>query len=341
MTLLSPQACDAVWMRSPRLGFLRYSSDRLPVFMVALAACLSVAPFLLPRDVPLVVLAVWWIVSLYVRTFAPYAQHNHGHLPAFQSRTLNFAYDVLLAQVTGYPTAFWELHHNRGHHRHVLDPERDVARIVDLKTGAVMPRWWYALRGNLTILADSYRIGRDEAARGKGAILDKLFRELAVQVAITALLVAWSPALTVAFFVVPNLLAAYLVWWESYVHHLKVPGETVYDASVTVTGRRFNAFNFNIGHHTAHHEKPTLHWSLLPARTEAIAAKIPEVCWREDEGPGGLAENPALKRSSGEPPRARRSGRGQPAPPSLASSLDDGVDVLVRAFSDRPAPGGE
>jgi|GEM_PF-172560 len=324
-------------MRSSR-PLLRYASDRRPILIVGLAACLGLVPFLLPSGTPIAVLAVLWVVALYVRTHAPYAQHNHGHLPAFHARWLNFAYDVLLAQVTGYPTALWELHHNRGHHVHVLDPELDVARIVDLKTGAVMPRWWYAVRGNLTILVDSYKIGREEAARGKPAILNKLLRELAVQVAVTALLVAWSPLLTLVFFVVPNLLAGFMVWWESYVHHLNVPGETVYDVSVTITGKRFNDSNFNIGHHTAHHEKPTLHWSLLPARTDVIAAKIPAVCWREDEGPGGLATNPVFTRgAAGAPPRGRaRRGRGARAARPEPKALD-----AFAPFGDDPAPGGE
>ena len=101
----------------------------------------------------------------------------------------------------------------------------------------------------------------------------------------------WNANLTVVFLVIPNILAGALVWWESYVHHHGVPGTHIFDGSVTTTGRGFNHRNFNIGHHTAHHEKPTLHWSLLPQRTEVIAEKIPEVCWRgEGPGPGGLIE---------------------------------------------------
>ena len=72
-------------------------------------------------------------------------------------------------------------------------------------------------------------------------------------------------------------------------HHLGVPSTGIYDGSVTTTGGRFNHVNFNIGHHTAHHEKPTLHWSLLPGRTDIIASKIPEACWRGAKpGPGAL-----------------------------------------------------
>ena len=103
----------------------------------------------------------------------------------------------------------------------------------------------------------------------------------------------------VNFFVGPNLLAAALVWWESYVHHLGVPGTNVYDGSVTALEARFNRLNFNIGHHTAHHEKPTLHWSLLPGRTAHILPKIPAACVRETPGPGALvqAERPPFAAS--------------------------------------------
>jgi beta-carotene hydroxylase len=268
---------------------LRFSADIRSVALVLSAAALSTSPFLLPAahlHAPWWGLVILWGASQYVRTFAPYAQHNHGHLPVFHSPLLNTIYDALLTQVTGYPSAFWELHHNRGHHAHYLRPERDPARITDLKTGRTMSRGWYALRGQVTVPFSSAQIAIEERRRGRPAMLRKLAFELGLQIAITAALFVWNPWLTLAFFVIPNMLAGFHVWWESYVHHLNVPSTNVYDASVSVLGSRFNALNFNIGHHTAHHEKPTLHWSLLPLRTRAIAARIPPACFREDEGPG-------------------------------------------------------
>jgi len=279
----------------PRTPLLRDSTDVRPVAWVLLAAMLSLLPLvlrqLLPAGLPPTVwaLSVLWLVSLYARTRAPYAQHNHAHLSVFRSRGWNIAYDAVLTLVTGYPTALWALHHNLGHHRSFLTPAEDVASIVHPRTGRPYSRLWYTLRGNATIHRDALRIARREAARGKPRLLRKLKLELALQVAVIAGLCAWNTGLTVLFVVIPNLFAAALVWWESYVHHLGVPMTDVYDGAVTTTGRRFNRKNFNIGHHTAHHEKPTLHWSLLPARTEIIRAKIPQVCWRgETPGPGGL-----------------------------------------------------
>lgn len=257
-----------------RTGIFKYSADIMPVTFVSAACALSLLPFLLP--IPLWVMALYWPALMFMRSFCPYAQHNHAHLPVFNHSFFNRAYDVLLAQTTGYQTALWELHHNRGHHRNFLTPERDVARVVNLKTGKVFSRPWYALRGNLTIHRDSLKIALAERAANQKSLMGKLSSEFAIQLGITIALLAWNPLMALACFVIPNAFAAWYIWWESYPHHLEAPTSDVYDGSVTITGRFFNLTTFNIGHHTAHHEKPTLHWSLLPARTEAIRAKIPE-----------------------------------------------------------------
>jgi len=279
-----------------RTLFFRYSADVRPVAWVHLAALLSVSPLILTQLAPLTghTLAVWeltliWLVSLYARCRGPYSQHNHAHLPVFGARALNTAYDAVLTLITGYPTALWELHHNVGHHRTFLEPETDPASNFDAKTGRLHSRLWYTIRGNATIHRDSFRIGKAEAQRGRPRLLQKLWFELALQMVVLGALLAWNAKLTVLFIVIPDLLAGGLVWWESYVHHLGVPSTGTYDGSVTTTGKHFNHVNFNIGHHTAHHEKPTLHWSLLPGRTDVIAAKIPEACWRgEKPGPGSV-----------------------------------------------------
>jgi beta-carotene hydroxylase len=276
-----------------RSRLLRYPADARPLTLVILAACLSLVPFIIGHYLPLAAweLACLWLVSQYVRTHCPYAQHNHAHLPMFgRARGLNFAYDTALSLVTGYTTTFWELQHNIGHHRNFLEPRNDVASIIDPRTGRPMSRVWYAVRGNFTLLFVCWRIAKSEAASGKPRLLRKLVVELGVHTALMVLLYLWDAKLALLFFTVPNLLAGYYVWWESYLHHLGVPCTQIYDGSVTTTGRRFNWVNFNIGHHTAHHEKPTLHWSLLPTRTAQIVEKIPEVCLREMPGPGGLVQ---------------------------------------------------
>jgi beta-carotene hydroxylase len=96
---------------------------------------------------------------------------------------------------------------------------------------------------------------------------------------VLAIAFAVSPALAVAFVIVPWLLLRWAVFWFSYAQHDDVPMTDVYSGSVT----RFdwtNRWFLNVGHHTAHHEKPTLHWTRLPARTAHIIERIPPSCLR-------------------------------------------------------------
>jgi fatty acid desaturase len=259
-------------------GLFKYSIDVWPVTIVLVTTATALLPFFV--HLSLWVTCAIWAVVIYARTFVPFIQHNHAHLPVFRSKVLNGLFDVLLAQNTGYATALWELHHNRGHHRNFLDPKNDPAALTYPGSNVVMSRWMYALRGNVTIHRDSIRVGLAEGRAGRKTLLAKLTLELVVQTALTIVGLVYAPLLTLAFFVVPNAFSAFLVWWQSYPHHHELDTSSIYSASVTVEGHWHNLVTFNIGHHTAHHEKPTLHWSLLPKRTEAIRHLIHAACFR-------------------------------------------------------------
>lgn len=300
-------------------GVFKYRADVLPAALVVAVSALALAPFLI--ELPLWAMLIAWAVVFYVRTFCAFAQHNHAHLPVFNSTLLNRLYDSLLAQNTGYPTSLWELHHNRGHHRHFLEPDRDVAAITYPGTTRVMSRWMYALRGNLLIHRDAIRIGLAELRAGKKSLLPKLAVETALQFAVAGLLLTWNWQLALAFVVVPNFLSAFLIWWQSYPHHHEMPCTEVYSGSMTVESEAYNRVTFNIGHHTAHHEKPTLHWSLLPARTAQIRERIHPECFR---GGHATVGNGAVRRLSD---RLKAFLSGLPAAEGAeAPQLDDAPD---------------
>jgi beta-carotene hydroxylase len=261
-------------------GILKYRVDALPVGIVLATTALALTPFV--WAMPPWLIAVIWLGVVYLRTFCAFSQHNHAHLPVFRAWILNRLYDAALTQNTGYPTALWELHHNRGHHRNFLKPDDDVASVFYRGTREAMPRWLFALRGNLTIHRDAVRIGLAEGRLRRETLLPKLAFELLAQAAIVAALACYRPWLAVAFFVVPNALLAWLVWWESYPHHLGMPTTSAYDASMTIESPAYNRVTFNVGHHAAHHQKPTLHWSLLPAQTAKIRPLLHEASIRKE-----------------------------------------------------------
>jgi fatty acid desaturase len=121
---------------------------------------------------------------------------------------------------------------------------------------------------------DSLRI-----ARRTGRLQGRLWRQTALQLLSLALLVAVNPLMALTFFIVPNVILRWTVFYFSFAQHAEAPLEDVYSGSVTRFGWT-NAVFLNVGHHTAHHEKPTLHWSLLPERTARILDRIPASCLR-------------------------------------------------------------
>ena len=255
-----------------RRGFLRYRADWWSIAWVQLTIGFSLAAWVF--DLPLWAMALLALPVFFFRSSCAYVQHNQGHLPVFRSRVLNFLYDMQLALMTGYVTPIWELQHSRGHHRYYLQPARDPASILDPKTDAPMARWRYCLFGNLKIVQDAFRVGRSEAREGRPDPRPRMVLHLVVATALAATLLYLNWFAFVCFIAIPCVSTGWFVWHISYDHHLGIPMTNHYDGSKTHLGHSFNRLTFNIGHHAAHHEKPTLHWSLLPKRSAEVLHKL-------------------------------------------------------------------
>lgn len=259
---------------------MRYRIDWIPLSVVS--ACFGLSLMTLFVELPAPALIGIFLLIMFLRNPTLCAQHNHSHLSMFRNRGANFLYDLLLAQTTGYGTPEWELQHNRGHHSHYLNPDADIAGSVDPRTGETMSLGYYIWQGYWRIFPDARAIAERERDLGHPRMLRRLWTHAGIQLALTALWLAINPLMATLFFVVPNLLGRAMVWWGSYWHHLEVPRNEVYDGCRTEEHPIFNWISFNSGHHTAHHEKPALHWSLLPARTAAIRERIPAVCFQQN-----------------------------------------------------------
>jgi fatty acid desaturase len=240
--------------------------DLVPASVIAAGTALACVPFAVELSVP--ALAVIWLVSTAMRSVAPVHQHCHAHYRVFRIPVIDALYDAVLMLAAGNTTAVWELQHVRGHHRTYLDRVDDPANNDRFGKSRVV----FTIFGDAMSVIDSWRIGR-------GAQRVRLVVHVAMQLAVLVAAVLVDARLAIAFVVVPWLLLRWLVFYISYSQHEDVPMTNVYDGSVTHYGIA-NRFYLNVGHHTAHHEKPTLHWSLLPARTAQIVERIPPACLR-------------------------------------------------------------
>jgi hypothetical protein len=242
--------------------------DLVPATVIAMGTALAVAPFVVGMSTAAV--AAIWLLSTVLRSIAPVHQHCHAHYRVFQNGVLDSAYDLVLLLAAGNTTAVWELQHVRGHHQTYLGRSEDPAsnhRFGDSRLA-------FTILGDAVSTSDSWRI-----SAGHRRLRGRLIVQLAMQLSILVAAFAVAPAMAMLFVVLPWLLLRWAVFWFSHAQHHDVPMTDVYSGSVTHFGLT-NRFYLNVGHHTAHHEKPTLHWSLLPARTAQIVERIPPACLR-------------------------------------------------------------
>ncbi|HEU0035263.1 MAG TPA: fatty acid desaturase [Kofleriaceae bacterium] len=243
-----------------------HPADRVPALVVTAGVALAIAPFVIALARPATIALA--VGSLALRSLAPVHQHCHAHYAVFGRRALDAIYDVILLLAAGNTTAVWELQHVQGHHRAYLGRTHDPANHDRFGGG----RLGFAILGDAISAVDAWRLAR-------GPSRARLVRQLALQLAIVVAAFAVDPVAAVIFLVIPWLLLRWFVFWFSWAQHHDVPMHDVYSGSVTHFGWT-NRLYLNVGHHTAHHEKPTLHWTRLPARTAQILERIPSSCLR-------------------------------------------------------------
>lgn len=257
--------------RPSTTGLFRYNLDLAPTLVTTGAVALGLLGFVVDQA------WLWLIVPLSFagRLPAPAHQHAQGHLTIFRHRFANAVYDVILSLASGHTTAVWELQHSLGHHLDYLDARTDVAGSERfLRRGpTLLRRLVFMVAADALTILDGYRIAARFPAKRR-RLQWRLTSQLAIQLALYAVMLAIDPVVALAAFIVPNIVLRWLVGWVAFQQHDGAPATNTYDGSLNHFGF-LSRLLLNVGHHTAHHEKPTLHWSLLPIRTAQIADRIP------------------------------------------------------------------
>lgn len=250
---------------------LRYKADRTSVAFVLFVFAVHVALFLFasPLWAALAMLPVL-VLSVCV---AP-LNHHHQHLGVFQSGLLNRIYDLILALQTGIGPFTWVLHHNVGHHAnylyqppHATPDESHWTR----SNGTKMGRVEYTLHLFFHHQFDVFRVGKKHP---------KLFRSyLLMKIPLYAIVAAGlycNPTMYLLVFLIPGMVTLLHTCWATYEHHAGHHSDSHFSASVNRENWLYNILSWNLGYHTAHHYRPGVHWSLLPALHREIEDKIPE-----------------------------------------------------------------
>lgn len=250
---------------------LRYRADRGPVafvlgfFALNLVLWASLTP----------IAALWLLLPLTVlRMFVAPINHHHQHLNTFRAAWLNRLYDLVLGLLTGIAPYSWVLHHNLGHHLHYLQQNPHATPDESAWTrrdGSRMRRVEYTLNLLLRHQVDIVRVGLKHPRQLRNWLAMKL-----PLYALIGLLLWLSPVNTLLVFLVPGFFALVHTIWATYEHHSGCSTESHFVGSVNRENRLYNWMTGNLGLHTAHHQRPGLHWSKLPQLHAEIRPQIPD-----------------------------------------------------------------
>lgn len=242
----------------PRFPWLRHRADWRTLLLVASALGLSVATWggwarhpVLPA------------VSVLLAFVCCIVAHNHMHLPVFRERFWNSAFQLVLMFGSGQPPTGILTAHNERHHGQP-DSEQDFVRTSLARSS------WNLL--NLLVfpflsVAAMIREKPDDLARWKSLrprLYRQALRERVVFYAVLSVLLAVDWKATGIYLILPWFVAQLMLVGVNLLQHQDCEMESEYNHSRNVTGGLVNWILFNNGYHTAHHLRPSMHWSLLP-----------------------------------------------------------------------------
>ncbi|MFZ5724511.1 MAG: fatty acid desaturase family protein [Pseudomonadota bacterium] len=213
--------------------------------------------------------AGWVAVLLLAQVSCGAICHNHHHVNIFTVRPLNRALEVVMYLQTGTSPLSWTIHHNIGHHREYLDPERDPSKWKH-SDGRPMARLYYDFVNAALIYPEIWRIGRRHPE------LFARFKRLFVLSNLVLLgFFLLDPVMTLIVFVAPMLILLVLLLDNTFLQHSGLELDNHFVASRSVENRLYNLTSWNLGFHAAHHMHPGVHWTELPDLHARIRPQIP------------------------------------------------------------------
>ncbi len=262
--------------RFPKLPLvLKCQIDCWPVLVIIFGLVFSMLPIFFGFSG---VTAAFGVFGLVMRIFVPIHQHYHAHNSVFKYRFLNNSYDFVLSLAGGNLTSVWIIHHVRGHHSEYLNPVQDVEGNFRFGNWGRFTRTVFTALGTLFSTADCFFLLKKSPSALRRKFIQSYLIQITLQYLAYFLLIIIDFKLFLLFIFIPNIFYQLVVFWYSFAQHDQMSMKDVYSSSTT--NFKNGIWLLNVGFHTAHHEKPQLHWSLLQQRTEQIIDFIPKECLR-------------------------------------------------------------
>lgn len=260
---------------APNSNLFRFQEDRFPVAIFIALFIADILVFSLSSS--WVVSLAWGALSVPAKICICAWNHHHQHVPFFRSDVFNRLIEVVFGLQTGAVSNIWVLHHNFGHHDNYMDQTKDESA-WRTPEGRAMSAGEYTWKIASTGYSRAFK-----NSHGHPGIKQTFIAMTLLQIAIVAGLLWINPFNALVIFIIPMAIAFWMTCRHTYDHHAGCSEEDEYAASNNILHQWYNILTGNLGYHTAHHLRPGLHWSKLPAFHAKISEKIPSENYR---GPG-------------------------------------------------------
>lgn len=216
---------------------------------------------------------IWYAVA-WLAVSAANVKHNHMHRRTFRANWANLLLDHWLGWLTGTTSTSIITEHNLRHHAHSNTADDFVrASLVGFRSQwlnvlCFFPlAWWELYLRKPLDFPLWWRTNRTLFWRG-------IAEQVTLWGMFAALLVAdWQA--TVLYIALPWLHGQWWLITFNLLQHQELAQDDPWQNSRNLVDPLTNFLFFNVGFHTAHHLRPTLHWSELPRfHTEQIVPRI-------------------------------------------------------------------
>lgn len=251
----------------------RHPEDRLPVALILALFAVDLSVYLFV-DHWFLVLA-YGLISMLPKAGVCAFNHHHQHVSTFHYAFVNRLLELVYVLQTGVSSQAWVLHHSLGHHLHYLDQKLDESR-WQRDDGTRMGEWEYSWVTTITAYPRAWAVGAKFPRQRKIFLVMGL-----ISLAMMAALVAYKPFNGFMLFVFVPFGMLFGTALATYNHHSDRGLENDFVACNNIVQPFYNALTGNLGYHTAHHHKPGMHWSKLPALHAELVGKMPKETFRE------------------------------------------------------------
>jgi fatty acid desaturase len=245
----------------------RHREDRVPVLLLLVLFAVDLAVYW--------AVDAWWVLLAYgLLSLMPKAgacafNHHHQHVSTFTHWLPNRLLEFVYALTTGVTSQAWVLHHSLGHHLNYLDQAKDESRWARAD-GSRMGEWEYSFITTATAYTRAFQTGERYPKQRR------LFVGMFVATAALVAGLVWvRPVPALILFVFIPLLLLFGTAMATWTHHSGRSTASHFVACNNILQPFYNRLTGNLGYHTAHHYKPGVHWSKLPALHAEIAHQIP------------------------------------------------------------------